>query len=93
MEQWIRRIFLDSRRLYGSRKIKEVLEQQDFHVSGKTLSRIMKELELRSRTVKKNKATTNSKHHLPVYDNVLDREFKAEAPNRKWVADITYTSI
>ncbi|WP_340009651.1 IS3 family transposase [Paenibacillus sp. FSL K6-0276] len=86
-------MFLDSRRLYGSRKIKEVLEQQDFHVSGKTLSRIMKELELRSRTVKKNKATTNSKHNLPVYDNVLDREFKAEAPNRKWVADITYTSI
>ncbi|KQL44610.1 transposase [Brevibacillus choshinensis] len=90
LEQRIRRIFLDSRRLYGSRKIKEILGQQGFHVSGKTVARMMKELGLRSRTVKKYKATTNSKHNFPVYDNVLDRGFTAEAPNRKWVADITY---
>lgn len=90
IEQRIRRIFLDSRRLYGSRKIKEALEQQGVYVTGKTVARIMKELGLKSRTIKKYKATTNSKHNLPVYENVLDRAFTADAPNRKWVADITY---
>ncbi|KIL34451.1 transposase [Gordoniibacillus kamchatkensis] len=90
LEQRIRRIFIDSRRLYGSRKIKEALEQQGVNVSGKTVARIMKELGLKSRTIKKYKATTNSKHNLPVHENVLDRRFTADAPNRKWVADITY---
>ncbi|MEK4455937.1 IS3 family transposase [Paenibacillus sp. FSL R10-2748] len=44
LEQRIRRIFLDSCRLYGSRKIKEALEQQGVYVTGKTVARIMKEL-------------------------------------------------
>jgi putative transposase len=32
----------------------------------------------------------NSKHNLPVAENVLQREFKASGPDQKWVADITY---
>ncbi|WP_209435656.1 IS3 family transposase [Paenibacillus peoriae] len=35
---------MDSCRLYGSRKIKEALEQQGVYVTGKTVARIMKEL-------------------------------------------------
>lgn len=37
LEQRIRRNFLDSRRLYGSRKFKEALEQQRVYVTGKTV--------------------------------------------------------
>jgi putative transposase len=33
--------------------------------------------------------TTDSRHHLPVFDNVLNRQFEPAAPNRAWVADIT----
>ncbi|WP_144530057.1 IS3 family transposase, partial [Peribacillus simplex] len=40
----------------------------------------------------KYKATTNSKHTLPVQENVLNREFTASKPNEKWVTDITYVS-
>ncbi|MED0894185.1 IS3 family transposase [Aneurinibacillus migulanus] len=50
----------------------------------------MKELGLKSRTVKKYKATTNSRHNLPVYNNVLAQKFSAQAPNQVWMADITY---
>ncbi|GED15418.1 hypothetical protein AMI01nite_34090 [Aneurinibacillus migulanus] len=46
------------------------------------MARIMQELGLKSRTVKKYKATTNSRHNLPVYDNVLARKFSAQAPNQ-----------
>lgn len=34
-------------------------------------------------------ATTNSAHALPVADNVLNRQFRPEAPNRAWAADIS----
>ena len=36
--------------------------------------------------------TTDSNHHLPVANNVLNRDFKAEKPNEKWVTDITYVT-
>jgi putative transposase len=90
LERRIRRIFLDSCRLYGSPKIFKVLQKQQVQVSEKTVARIMKELGLKSRTVKKYKATTNSKHNLPVHENVLNQQFKVLAPNKAWVTDITY---
>ena len=33
---------------------------------------------------------TNSRHHLPVTPNLLKQQFFATAPNRIWLADITY---
>ena len=36
------------------------------------------------------KATTDSKHDLPVAENILDRKFDVEAPNVAWATDITY---
>lgn len=90
LEKQIRRIFYDSRRLYGSPKVWNVLKQQNVKVSQKTVARIMKELGLKSRTVKKHKATTNSKHNLPVAENILNQKFNATKPNEVWMADITY---
>jgi putative transposase len=39
---------------------------------------------------KKFKATTNSKHNLPVAPNLLNRQFAVEEPDRVSVSDITY---
>jgi transposase InsO family protein len=36
--------------------------------------------------------TTDSHHNLPIAPNLLDRNFMAPAPNRIWLADITYIS-
>lgn len=36
--------------------------------------------------------TTNSKHNLPIAENLLNREFKATKPNQAWVGDITYVA-
>lgn len=90
LKKKIRRFFLDNRRLYGSRKVWETLKKQGIEVTEKTVARIMKELDLKSRTVKKYKATTNSKHNLPVAANVLNQQFQASAPNQIWMTDITY---
>ena len=46
--------------------------------------------QLRAKAARKFKATTNSKHNLPVAPNLLQQDFTAQAPNCKWVGDITY---
>ncbi|TPQ24330.1 hypothetical protein C2U68_20340 [Methylomonas koyamae] len=43
-----------------------------------------------NKTKRKFKATTNSKHHLPVADNHLDRQFAVQRPNQVYAGDITY---
>ena len=52
--------------------------------------RLMKKHGIRSRRVRKFKATTNSKHDLPVAKNLLNQNFKATKPNQIWVTDISY---
>lgn len=71
-------------------KITKILPKQGVKVSQKTVARIMKDGDIRSKTKKKYKVTTNSKHHLPVYPNLLNQQFEADEPNQVWVADITY---
>jgi len=50
----------------------------------------MKRQGLRAKAAKKFKATTNSKHNLPVAPNLLLQNFSSFFPNQKWVCDITY---
>jgi len=84
--------FYAFKRRYGSNKIAAKLREDGWVVSTKTVARLMKAMGLRSCTVKKYKATTNSKHNLPVYKNILNRGFNVAAPNKVWVTDITYIS-
>ena len=56
----------------------------------KTVAGSMHRQGLRAKAAKKFKATTNSKHNLPVAENLLQQDFTARAPNQKYVSDITY---
>jgi len=56
------------------------------------IARRMRRLGLRALAKRKWKATTDSKHLLPVAENLLNREFNASAPNQKWVTDVTYVA-
>ncbi len=87
----IRRIHKESHGTYGSKKIThEVNRKSDKPVNHKRVERIMRENGIRSKSHRKYKATTNSKHSLPVAENVLNRDFKADKPGQKMVSDITY---
>nr|WP_232515635.1 IS3 family transposase [Aeribacillus pallidus] len=90
LTQEVRRVYIESRQLYGSPKVTKKLNHEGIKVSQKTVSRIMNEEGMKSRTVKKHKATTNSKHNHPVHENVLNQHFTVTKPNEVWVADITY---
>src|SRR3989338_3850118 len=56
------------------------------------IRRIRKKLGLRCKQNRKFKATTNSRHKLPVGENLLEQKFEAKAPNMVWVADNKYIS-
>jgi len=86
----IEKIYKDSNRIYGSPNITMALNREGIQVSIGTVARLMRKHGIKSKIRKKYKATTNSKHNLPVADNILNREFAAEKRNQKWVSDITY---
>jgi len=54
------------------------------------IRRIRKKLGIRCKQVRKFKATTDSKHALPVAENLLEQQFTVETPNQVWVSDLTY---
>jgi putative transposase len=86
----LRIAFVISRQLYGRFRLTKELKSEGYKVNHKRVSRLMKLAGIRPKTVRKFKATTNSKHKLPVADNLLKRKFSATQPNTKWVGDITY---
>ena len=87
----IRLVYEASHGTYGCKKIThEVNRRLDKPVNHKRIERIMHENGIQSKTRKKYKATTNSKHNLPVAENILDRDFHADRPGQKMVSDITY---
>jgi putative transposase len=56
----------------------------------KTVADSLRRQGLRAKAARKLKATTNSKHNLPVASNLLQQDFSAMASNQKYVSDITY---
>jgi len=79
-----------SRGTYGSPRVHEELKADGIAVGRKRVARIMSELGLEGRPKRPYKATTDSKHNLPVAANHLDRKFEVNAPDLAWVTDITY---
>lgn len=79
-----------SRGTYGSLRITEDLKRQGIACSKNGVAGLMKKNGIRSVVCKKYKATTNSRHNLPVAENLLNQNFKVDKPNQVWVTDITY---
>lgn len=87
----IKRIHSDSKGRYGAPRIYRVLLAEGGEITQSTVSRWMKEIGLRAKTVKRFRiATTDSKHTLPVVYNVLGRNFMARSPGEIFTSDITY---
>jgi len=56
----------------------------------KRIARLMRGKKLYVRRKRRKARTTNSHHRFPIASNLLERDFTADAPNKKWVADITF---
>lgn len=86
----IRRIHKQSRRTYGSPRVHAELRAAGWVCNHKRVARLMRQEGIQGRRKRRKALTTDSKHPYPVAPNLLDRQFEAQAPNEKWVADITY---
>jgi len=90
LSKQIKQIFNEHYRRYGSPRVWEELKSLGWRVSRKRIERLMRELGLKARRLRKWVKTTDSAHNLRISENHLNRNFQALNPGEKWVSDITY---
>ena len=83
-------IFAASRRTYGSPRVHAELRAHGRRVGRKRVARLMRGMGLAARRKRRFRRTTDSAHALPVAPDLLGRDFAAAAPDRVWLADLTY---
>ena len=86
----IRSIERQLKNAYGSPRMVRELRDRGFPAGKERVERLMRENGIWARHKRRFKATTDSKHALPVAPNRLDRNFQPAAPNQVWSADLTY---
>lgn len=82
--------FAESGGCYGSRPLRKALQAKGMEVGIYKIRRLMRANGLRSAWKRKFVHTTDSKHDLPIAENVLNRQFEPVAANKAWVSDVTY---
>jgi putative transposase len=80
------------RGVYGARKVWRQLRREGIKVARCTVERLMRDLGIEGVSARRKRPRTTVPaglgHERP--SDLLDRDFSAPAPNRRWVADITY---
>lgn len=90
LELEIRAAHKRTRQTYGPERLQQDLLDNGVKVGIYRIKRIRRKLGLRCRQKRRFRATTNSRHSLPVAENLLDQKFEASAPNQVWMTDLTY---
>lgn len=81
-----------SRRNYGSPRIHAALRFEGHRCAKKRVARLMKRACIQGVPTRRRYRTTKRVHAQPIAPDLLGRNFTAPAPNRVWVADITYVA-
>ena len=82
--------FFASGRTYGSRRICHALAGQGIAIGRYQVRRLMREGQCRPVWKRKFIHTTDSKHHMPIADNIFNRQFNVYHPDVSRVSDMTY---
>jgi transposase InsO family protein len=86
----IRAAYEASRGRYGSPRVHAELRARGRRIGRKRVARLMRGMGLAARRRRRFRRTTDSRHAFPIAPNLLERNFTAEAPDRVWLADLTY---
>jgi transposase InsO family protein len=86
----IKAVFEESDKTYGATRIVKDLQKQGCRVGKNRVWRLMRENDLKVKTSKRFKVTTNSDHKRSVAPNLVKQVFTADLPDRLWTGDITY---
>ncbi len=79
-----------TRETCGPERLQKELAAHGVQVGLHRIRKLRKKLGLRCKQKRKFKATTDSKHNLPVAPNLLEQRFTTEAPDQVWTGDLTY---
>ncbi|MGI6162730.1 MAG: IS3 family transposase [Bacillota bacterium] len=93
LRQRIRELFEENNKAYGYRRIHALLTQENTHVSEKVVRHIMFESDLVVVGKKRRRYSSYQGEEIPAADNLIERNFHADAPNVKWLTDITEFAI
>ena len=85
----VRQRFIGSDRTYGARRVWHDVLAVGLPCGLHRIERLMREQALRARPRRRALPQDKGSRSL-IADNVLDRQFQAEATNQKWLADFTY---
>jgi putative transposase len=86
-------IFETNHGRYGHRRVHIELVKQGWSVAKKTVLKLMKELGLVCKVRRRKRYNSYKGEQGVIAPNVLNREFEADAPNQKWVTDVTEFSV
>ena len=86
----IRASFVSSARTYGARRVWRDVLAEGFSCGLHKIERLMRANALRARPRRRGLPKDDGRKIDGVAPNVLDRQFAAEPPNQKWIADFTY---
>ncbi|MGG4266947.1 IS3 family transposase, partial [Peribacillus simplex] len=90
LEELVIKICKENYYHYGHRKVKAILNRQyEIKVNRKTVQKIMQKHQIQCQVKKKKQKYINGESNI-VVPNILNRNFKANRSNEKWVTDITY---
>jgi putative transposase len=92
-EQLVLRIedaYHDNRGVYGSPRIHAELKAQGIKCGRKRIARLMRERSISARRKRRQAKKTDSNHSSPIAPNLLERDFTADAPDKKWLTDMTF---
>ena len=79
-----------TKQTYGPERLQCDLAGHGIRVGICRIKKLRTRLGIRCKQKRKFKATTYSKHNLPVAENLLNQQFQVNEPNKVWVSDITY---
>lgn len=85
----VRQSFIGSDRTYGARRVWHDVLALGQNCGLHRIERLMREQALRARPRRRGLPQDKGQRSA-IAGNVLDRQFQADAPNQKWVADFTY---
>ncbi|WP_239453535.1 MULTISPECIES: IS3 family transposase [Microbacterium] len=85
----ISEIFARNHQRYGYRRVHRELIRSGWQLAKKTVLKLMRQLGLVSRSRRKRRYVSYHGNVGQTAENILDRNFTADAPNQKWVTDVT----
>jgi putative transposase len=90
LQAQVKQAYAEGRGAYGSPRVVAALRKKGLPVSKRRVERTMRALGLQGRRRRRSRVTTKANPAHPVAANLLDRDFKADRPNQRWVTDISY---